>query len=217
MKELPILFRGEMVKAILEGRKTQTRRLVKFPGKKDSKHQLLMHNDMQTVYPMPRFGFVFWSGDPGREFSDLAYRDSVDGLRCPYGQPGDRLWVRETWQKHNGLIYAADYSRELKKNSIIKWRPSIFMPRWASRITLEVVSVRVERVQDISLDDCLSEGIDDKVLAYPGVDRLTLRIMATDQLRHRFGILWDKINAARGFGWDANPWVWAVEFKKVGE
>ena len=92
---------AESVRAILEGRKTQTRRVVRFPDDhffKGVTGQIQQHYEFKSAYPMPKCGFVFWSGDPGKEFSDLAYQDSNDGFYCPYGKPGDRLWVRETWR-----------------------------------------------------------------------------------------------------------------------
>ncbi len=183
MSEHPILFSAAMVKAILEGRKTQTRRVIKPQPIHNIKH---------------------------REYIAV-----IDGSKkqCPYGQPGDRLWVRETWQlsEEAGMYYpetgrlpdtlceyAADYS-EVERKDGGPWKPSIFMPRWASRITLEVVKVRVERLQDMSYEDAVAEGIDH---IYP-------------QGRLQFRMLWDSINAKRGYGWDVNPWVWVVEFKSA--
>ncbi len=185
IKERPILFSGPMVRAILEGRKTQTRRVAKFTG---GGHV--------------RLGKRRWHpGDP----------EAV--LACPYGQPGARLWVRETWQHENGscenhkcgqpthIYYKAT---EVYPESMI-WRPSTFMPRWASRIDLEIEGVRVERLQEINDADIRSEG----VTAEP------LRWRAERARRAIFPQLWDSLNAKRGFGWDKNPWVWVVEFRKV--
>ena len=131
---------------------------------------------------------------------------------CPYGVPGDRLWVRETFYS-NGMCkntmschYRATYNGLFTPDTVPwKWTPSIFMPRWASRITLEITGVRVERVQDISEEDARAEGIPDE---YRAGHRI--------YYRPRFKTLWDSINAKRGFGWDSNPWVWVVEFKRVG-
>jgi hypothetical protein len=185
MKERPILFSGPMVQAILDGRKTQTRRVVK---------------------PQPEY----WEQTGGYHYplDKKPYRGapvgrvrSIDEYRCPYGQPGDRLWVRETWHQYAGgeVIYRADYGPESYQAGAKGWRPSIFMPRWASRITLEITGVRVERVQDISADDARAEGVS-----------------APDVLpRSKFATLWDSINAKRGYGWDMNPWCWCVEFKAV--
>ena len=143
-------------------------------------------------------------------------------MNCPYGQPGDRLWVRETWSigvewdetkprsitryspdsadaMRSQILYRAD-RRPTLGNSLGagKVRPSIHMPRWASRITLEIASVRVERVQDITKEDALAEGIEASRFTIAG-----------------FVMLWDKINAKRGFHAETNPWVWVVEFKVV--
>lgn len=208
MTDRPILFSGEMVRAILEGRKTQTRRVVKFRPSmlKGLTGQVQEHFEMKTVYSMPRGGFVFWSGDPGKEFSDAAYQDSDEGLRCPYGERGDRLWVRETFSNAEPILYRATLPIYLKDIEYI-WKPSIFMPRWASRITLQITNVRVERVQSISEMDAMNEGLWNGYTS-TGPD---------DYNRRKFAELWDKLNAKRGFGWDVNPWVWVIEFQKVGE
>ena len=182
MKERPILFSGSMVRALLDGRKTMTRRVCK-------------------------------------ELDHTAERLAVEwaSTHCPYGVPGDRLWVRETWRNGtpmlngpdlNGAVaYRADYP---DSGHLIKWRPSIFMPRRASRITLEIVSVRVERVQDISEADAKAEGVRQPV---PGS---WYRHVKRDCYRCGFEALWDSINAKRGYGWDVNPWVWIIEFKQIG-
>lgn len=224
MNEKPILFSAPMVRAILEGRKTQTRRVVKFknhPIMQGATGQAQEHYEMKAVYPMPKGGFVFWSGDPGKDFSDKACADSTDGLRCPYGEAGNHLWVRETWAGHsmqNNLkptefpvgypfIYRADIQNNDSRQSHYWWRPSIFMPRWASRITLEIVNVRVARVQEINAADILAEGIN-----------AHFAVRKTDPLptsRSAFAKLWDTINKKRGFGWDVNPWVWVLEFKRI--
>lgn len=189
-KERPILFSGEMVRAILGGHKTQTRRVVK---------------------PQPhagaRWGLQGWEDGHGC------------ALRNPYGQPGDLLWVRETWayNEAQGTIYAADGDtpdpddNDGPERCRGRWRPSIHMPRWASRITLEVVSVRVERVQSITHEDALAEGIED---AEPGAD-LRIAGLPYSFARTRFCLLWNSINAARGYSWEVNPWVWVVEFRRT--
>ncbi len=210
MKERPILFSGPMVRAILEGRKTQTRRVVK------PRHYWHMdHRDDGTQWPY---------------FDDYVYAepDPVEVL-CPYGVPGDRLWVRETWRliawdgdaQTVGVDYPADgpdgearyietadhlaLARRLLSR---RKRPSIHMPRWASRITLQVTGVRVERVQDICDADAMAEGVDWSGL----VDRTGLtKGGAVDTFR----ALWDSINAKRGYGWGVNPWVWVVTFEAL--
>ncbi len=146
--------------------------------------------------------------------------------RCPYGQPGDRLWVRETWGSpdadhplvddgHNPepgdrVVYRANKSDNYQWSNCdtFVWRPSIFMPKWASRILLEVTDVRVERVQEITIDDIEAEGV---YRIEDGQDCGRDTFLNTGN----FLDLWDSINAKRGFGWNTNPWVWVVEFKRV--
>lgn len=191
VSERPILFSGEMVRAILAGRKTQTRRVLKDPSE---------------------FGCL--TGDCPHE-TQIACDVSIKNYAnydCPYGRPGDRLWVRETWfdawawEKATGLctgipdhwLYRADFNLPESK---CKWRPSIFMPREASRLNLELKAVRIEHVQEITAADALKEGIlrDDR------------------QLREtpNFRQLWDSLNAKRGFGWAVNPLVWVLTFEKI--
>lgn len=195
-RERPIIFSGPMVRAILADRKSQTRRVVK---------------------PQP-IDFYVASYEP------MTLIDAVPGelmarrIMFPYGIPGDRLWVRETWT-HTGegvwsprdaaaagggrVLYRATDEAPCKGC----WFPSIHMPRWASRITLEIVAVRVERVQEISGDDAFAEGVVDDI-------RLSIEAWNARAVAH-FRNLWNDLNAKRGFGWDANPWVWVVEFKRI--
>lgn len=203
MKERPILFNGEMIRAILDGRKTQTRRVVKH---------------------IPALGRADdWCLKAGEgEFARM-----VGNYRrfCPYGAPGDALWVRETWAEApnsedggDGMtgypIHRADYDPEDVQP--LRWRPSIHMPRWACRLTLRVTGVRVERVQDISEEGATAEGID-----MPRCDCTEWaceNCMGTGwgaRPTEIFAGLWDSINAKRGYGWDANPWVWVVEFERI--
>ncbi len=195
-KERPILFSAPMVRALLAGTKTQTRRVVK---------------------PQPEF-----DGPERLHHAEVAlWREAMLTLRCPYGQPGDRLWVRETWQAVNGDDRARHIVTHPRPNRgwieyaatprldepAYKWRPSIHMPRWASRITLEVTSVRVERLQDISEADALAEGVN----VHPdhhGKPRTSIYSPV-----QAYADLWDQINGAGS--WAANPWVWAVSFKVV--
>lgn len=217
MKERPILFNGEMVRAILEGRKTQTRRVVKPQPDLPRKHRWswTLEKDRLT------WGRAPWpKSDPINHF--------VEGeAKCPYGQPGDRLWVRETWQTQelpdglDGVLYKASLNTANEFRPIENtqeagykwleahrrdqhWRPSIHMPRWASRITLDITDVRVERVQEISDEGLFAEGWDG-----PG------RAMDVPDVANWFTYLWNSINEKRGFGWTTNPWVWVIEFKKV--
>lgn len=233
-KERPILFSGPMVQAILEGRKTQTRRVVKLS---DPTQTYAQFDD--DGWPMSEDIYGDW------------HRDD-----CPYGVVGDRLWVRETWKYDDWteegepyIRYAADNATQLMtpsddwadrvmsiwaelsapENYNIdqrardrKWRPSIFLPRWASRITLEVVSVRVERVQDISEEDAIAEGVETAMPATAGAVLPSNDMLRTNgygvvmqSAKAEYAKLWDTINAKRGYGWDANPWVWVIEFKQV--
>ena len=174
MKERPILFSGQMVRAILEGRKTQTRRMVK----------------PQAAILTDEMARGFGIRPPAVENAPV--------IPCPYGQPGDRLWVRETWALHpetGSLLYKADDAAP----DNIKWKPSIHMPRKHSRILLEMTSIRVERLQTISWEDALAEGTDNDP--------------ATTNAVGSFAKYWDYINGAEA--WDMNPWVWVVGFKKV--
>lgn len=226
MKAHPILFSGEMVRAILAGRKTQTRRVVKaMPGKQA---QWLTPSLLNAV----RFVSVEEWGDIGLGVALVHPKGGPLGwIRCPYGAPGDRLWVRETWQavspdedwrplEECNIFYRATdehpglYDPRTDEPSYV-WRPSIHMPRWASRLTLEVTGVRVERVRDISNEDAFAEGC----TAYPDrgywqQDPMGSVVLA-DTPRDEFQMLWNAINAKRGYGWDVNPWVWVVEFRRA--
>jgi hypothetical protein len=213
VKERPVLFSGPMVRAIIEGRKTQTRRVIK-PQPTGPGYTMLT----------PAGNFItIWPDDDG--FDHFA--------KCPYGKPGDRLWVRETWKRASmatpdGIMYAADNllrwfdgtdpaaaSSAVKFPRDGKWKPSIFMPRWASRITLEVVNVRVERLQEISEADAIAEGVytNEQALQKLGLPPGT-KLQGTCVDKYR--IVWESINGKK-YPWASNPWVWVVEFKKVEE
>lgn len=197
MNEKPILFSTPMVRAILDGRKTMTRRVVK---------------------PQPQalieLNGGFHPTDDNGDFMPQSkhYADGKHFLRCvakdfcPYGQPGDHLWVRETWALSNGIYY---YLANRESPIVEKWKPSIFMPRCASRITLEITNVRVERLQDISAPDCVNEGINTQgpydVAIY---DEFSSHSIA------QFAYLWDSISSKK-YPWASNPWVFAIEFKRV--
>lgn len=232
MKEHPILFTGAMVRAILDGAKTQTRRVVI-----SSKRGIFDEDKVQRGY-IDRDGCAQF-------VTRGAGTDDESGFWVPprYGEPGDRLWVRESWQVHRDfdvlppkLVAAAlggdvegciEYKatpRERGQEYFGKLRPSIHMPRWASRITLEVTEVRVQRVQEIDAYDSCCEGAlrVDTDSVRPGY--MAAAKAATDARekpplgpgpRERFQWLWESINAKRGFGWDVNPYVWAVTFKRV--
>lgn len=205
-KERPILFNGAMVCAILAGDKSQTRRtkgLEYF-----SRHE----NDPAG----------WWCARVADGHAYTVYKQSPHerAVRCPYGQRGDRLWVRETWQHanhpfgpyqdHTPVFYRADYlddphgpDGELSPEGRYReWRPSIHMPRTACRLVLEITGVRVERLNEISDDDIASEGIQEWIDG--GVDH-------DGYPRDAFRSLWESINGAGS--WQANPWVWVVEFR----
>ena len=220
-KERPILFSAPMVRALIEGRKTQTRRLVK-----------------------PQPDWVHPSQHGSNVVAKIGPRVGIARQRCPYGQPGDLLWVRETFCleheaegnqpphrdgrpiKHNSDPFdgqsvwvqphyrATDPAPELvyefgtcprceDGEPHAHWKPSIHMPRWASRITLRITDVRVERLTNITAADALAEGVQIPVNAD----------WRASWPRAHFASLWDGINAKRGHGWSANPWVWVVEFE----
>lgn len=217
MKERPILFSAPMVRAILSGTKTQTRRLL--PAVFNSPPDLVVAANQPGDWNGPfKKSADSWGIHFGGQWGT--------SLRCPYGLPGDRLWVRETWGLHRfgdftcwhrdsiagrseddlrlswDLAYAAD-----AESPYDHWRPSIHMPRWASRIALDVTEVRVERLQAITPSDAIAEGVfgDGRYATAPPLPYP----VAT------FADLWDSINGARA-SWASNPWVWVVSFKRAG-
>ena len=223
IRERPILFSGPMVCAILEGRKTMTRRVVKpqpHAGVDAVKWQDVIITGCNTP---DQSGFAMMRG---------GVIDS-EAIRCPYGTPGDwlRLWVRETfWHRevfHAGYLPDYRYMEPTPPESVDPndydtldgyWRkmPSIFMPRDASRITLEVTGVRVERLLEISEQDAIAEGVERVRYAIEPHDagfRDYVGDVVLRSARHSFETLWVKINGRES--WDANPWVWVVEFRRV--
>ena len=222
-----------MIRAILGGSKSQTRRVIRPQP-----------NEAWETPPI--------SVEDGRYVSN----GCVSDMKCPFGKPGDRLWVRETFGVHKpgsltkedlplfeyeepdsdgseedrttaaiegrmrigegyDLLYRA--TKNIDPDFPLYWRPSIHMPRWASRIALEVVSVRVERVGEISRSDAEHEGVEKEWdgTAYWYKNYLGGRSMFKQNPVNSFGTLWDSINAKRGFGWDVNPYVWMIEFKVI--
>lgn len=200
-RERPILFSGGMVRAILDGRKTMTRRAVKPQFASDAEPA-----EMCAITPEG------WqtAGHSGRWW-DSCSGNSDEAVRCPYGVPGDRLWVRETWaQNWNQLsdtqidrayVYRADGEARAQDNGCdLPWRPSIHMPRSASRITLEVTGVRVERLREISEADAIAEGVERPESGIP-----------ICSARQWFRVLWEQINKS----WEPDTWVWVVEFRRI--
>lgn len=227
IKERPIMFSGPMVRAILDGRKTQTRRVVK-PQPPGGVEIARLGGDRlpSTGEPMKYHAMTVGQAEDTQWYSS------------PYGVPGDRLWVRETWKAGcewddekpseidgthcdgGDIYYPADgrflahgYDGQTKDLGTAasadvfgKPRSPLYMPRWASRILLEVTDVRLERVQDISYHDVLAEGI-----STPNRESIEFALQAGQD----FQALWDSINAKRGHSWESNPWVWVVEFKRI--
>lgn len=200
--EKPIIFNSEMVRAILEGRKTQARIAIK-PQPKDMTTQVIHLTD----------GIRFATEDKP--------------IKCPFGQPGDKLWCRETWAVDDAYDHLSSSQLPIDDVTVFlksltpsdkphdtlnlrgKWRPSIFMPKWASRLQLRIKDVRVERVQDITEADARTEGCVKSNLSMSiGIDR-------DSTYRENFEKLWNSINEKRGYGWDVNPWVWVVEFERI--
>jgi len=198
MKEHPILFSTPMVQAIMEGRKTQTRRIVK-PQPPSSKCEFI---GAREFLASDKIGY-YWSDGTHNNMQGFWPGIEKD-LYCPYGHPGDVLWVRETFAPALGdVAYKADYSQSVLDEPRNKgiWKPSIHMPKAAARIWLEITEVKVERLQNISNEDVIAEGVKADI--------------ATDHPRGvhytAFSDLWIKING--NGSWISNPWVWVVKFK----
>lgn len=228
MTERPILFNAEMVKAILEGRKTQTRRVIKLDHERGMVNPVVRGKDGETSYVGCRLA----------------------PMLCPIGQPGDRLWVRETWgvvshafdendlmvdwipdrpakkihelpfgngyysghviyRADGGFSWCEDDTSTLDEKSC--WKPSIHMPRAASRIQLEITDIRVERLQDISQIDAIAEG---GPPSHPSIDAASRSFGFPDFSRSWFAQTWQSIYGTES--WEVNPWVWVIEFKRVG-
>lgn len=183
MKETGLIFKAPLVRAILEGRKTQTRRIAKP----------VRHPDLGNVYSP---GALVREHEP----------QHVINRACPYGQPGDRIYVRETFSQHpewGQVAFRADGEEFEDADGWLwepKWMPSIHMPKELARIWLEITGVRVERIQEIAPDDCIAEG------AWPVEQR---ELGRGHEAVSAFRELWE----STGGDWDANPWVWVVDFK----
>lgn len=215
MKTTPMIFTGESVRGILDGSKTMTRRVVQFDPR----------FGVEAGWVRIKQG-----GIAGKWDSVVTIHHHDAWAACSYGLPGDRLWVREAHRldpPHDGTWDYYGYTDGVLENisvipdrfrspehviyraswdgSDLRWRPSIFMPRWASRITLEITGVRVERLNEIRSDDCIAEGI------LPiGVEH------SPDMPRREFQQRWDQINGKK-HPWDSNPWVWVIEFTKIDQ
>lgn len=210
-KERPILFSGHMVRAILNGQKTVTRREIK-PSMRSADSSFELHQQEDESWrPMHTF-----------DESCMDAKGTEHPIVCPYGQPGDRVWVREAWladaqldsiaprdlSQGEPIFYPADGSVRQTGCAMIsqgRGRPSIHMPRWASRILLEVTDVRVELLQDISEEQAEAEGVDFLRHAPDADETLTAAQL--------FECLWSSINGDES--WNGNPWVWVIEFKRI--
>src|SRR5690606_31938391 len=217
----PILFSGPMVRALLDGRKTQTRRVLKPQPPKDELGYEVIGTVRGPEWYHPAVVGKDGELEPGKQVWGV-YDDYGEwGARVPY-MPGDLLWVRERWSDEllapgEVYYYATALEDGLRADEVaeIRWKPSIHMPRWASRLTLEVTAVKVERLQEISQEDARAEGVateewDDwrenvTSIAMPEGSYI-------ENERDLFRDLWDSLNAERGFGWDTNPWVCATSF-----
>lgn len=232
MRERPILLSGPMVRAILDGRKSQTRRVVTLP-----------HTN-----PLGQWEPTTVSGTDARgaehpEQAALWHTRTGDCLACPHGQVGDRLWVRETWgwdkrTERPGLEPIVTYRADDYPAEVNRWRPSIHMPRHLCRLELVITEVRVERLQDISEEDAVAEGlirlrggdvIGDRIRTWTdrdmfGLPEWTSESFASTRMcasrwnhsaRQAFRALWGEVSGRES--WDANPWVWVVGFKWVME
>jgi len=193
VRERPILFSGPMVRAILGGRKTMTRRVIE-------PRSCLAHSGIVKVVNIG-----------GANWERVTSRNSY-ATRCPYGEAGDHLWVRETFGYGHAnaphsiahFVYRADGEPFVEPGF---WKPSIHMPRSASRIDLEVTEIRAERLQDMTMGDMDLEGTPWEP---------TNRLDGDKSRLEWFRSLWDKLNARRGHSWESNPWVWVVSFKRIG-
>lgn len=210
-KERPILFSGHMVRAILNGQKTVTRREIK-PSMRSADSSFELHQQEDESWrPMHTF-----------DESCMDAKGTEHPIVCPYGQPGDQLWVREAWladaqldsiaprdlSQGEPILYPADGSVRQTGCAMVsqgRGRPSIHMPRWASRILLEITAVRVELLQDITEEQAEAEGVN-FLRHVPDADET----LTASQL---FECLWSSINGDES--WNGNPWVWVVEFKRI--
>ena len=187
MRERPIIFSGEMIRAILDGRKTMTRRPVK-------------------PQPYHNPSGYFWKT---KELFTLAGLRETLLANCPHGQPGDRLWVKETWTQDINIAEGATGTLYYRANdnfrNDLKWKSPRFMPRWASRITLEIVKVGVERLQEITEEDCIKEGF---VVTHSPGNFVTAA--------YSFLNYWNSLYTKKPeLQWKTNPWVWVIEFKRI--
>lgn len=229
MKERGMIFNGEMTRAILDGRKTQTRRIMKVQPENS---ELGLRRVVESKNGIDD-GKYFWS-----QSDATGLKSRSKPFACPFGTVGDRIWVRETWSSdfanyypNDRVWYAADNNRRLDIEVVdgvrgiyspesdvhvpFRWRPSIHMPRWASRILLEITDVRVERLNTISEEDVDAEGFagDYPTSVFPNLFPGEPKDWSHLSMRGCYGVLWKSIYGEES--WKANPWVWVIEFKRV--
>lgn len=259
MAERPVIFAAESVRAILAGRKTQTRRVFK--------RAMEGGGSAASVHPDGAgSGWICWWPDPVSAKETARLYPGAEGIRCPYGVVGDRLWVRETFFEvydrdtvkptgrfcylatHDGEVLQMDEDGRIKVTKggwkASPWKSPIFMPRVASRLTLEVTEVRVERVQDITHEDAITEGVTHRSFVRDGFwnggwaydwgrvgtlsryagginprgqeQALTESDVCLGSARMAYAREWDSLNAKRGFSWESNPWVFVLTFRRCG-
>lgn len=216
MKDRPIPFSAPMVRALLNGSKTQTRRILSPQPVSSQTWGSGIPNAMPSHFCV----HARWAKPYDKRLKDfMGHPDADPWLPCPYGKPGDRLWVREAWNLWGPPErQIVDYRATCPDADDLKWKPSIHMPRWASRLTLEIVSVRVERLKKITEEDAIAEGIErigaqhDWPYESPKWRDYTAEGCYLDP-RESYESLWESINGPGS--WAANPWVWVVEFKKA--
>jgi hypothetical protein len=194
MKETPILYKREMVKAILDGRKTKTRRLNGLEKINENP------DDWMVVKYLERSNELWFKH---KESGEVIY------VKCPFGKAGDLLWVRETWGEIiGGIVYKAS---DLPDNVVdnLRWKPSLFMPKSVCRLWLRIKDIRVERLQDITEEDAKAEGVTlrDNIVKENNPE-------FTHKYRWAFCLLWESINK-KTHPWESNPWVWVIEFERV--
>lgn len=216
MKARGMIFNSEMVRAILDGRKTQTRRIMKI----QPEHSGLGLRRVIDSKNGSDDGKYFWSSSDA-----CGLKARSKSFACPFGAVGDRIWVRETWAEAGASapdlkLYRANYPEHVPSiyenvppAEEIRWTPSIHMPRWASRILLEITDVRVERLNAISEEDARAEGIIDGGCLNCGETEPCGCANPEPDATDAFAYLWQSIYGQEN--WNANPWVWVIEFKRV--
>lgn len=228
MKERPIIFHRNMIPALFTGDMTQTRRVMKL-----HKRAYTPGLDwVASVNPDGDGDWIAWGPTPVTDATSIRLYPKGGGFKCPFGKPGDRLWVRETLRRtiaNELTVYDLD-------NHVVEgpdghwapwtWKnkklPAIYMPKWACRIKLEVVNVRVEKLTSISREDTLAEGIEAESVKLGLIRTSERSLVIGDDVQlaltaevFNFALVWNRINAKRGFPWVSNPWVWVIEFNRL--